>query len=77
LGYGGAGVRLTTALFYSPSGQKISHHGVMPNLEVRTAAKLGSNVSDLRIVNDDPVLRAGVEAARRKVAAPIQTSSAR
>jgi carboxyl-terminal processing protease len=77
LGYGGAGVRLTTALFYSPSGQKISHHGVMPNLEVRTSAKLGSNVSDLRIVNDDPVLRAGVEAARRKVAAPIQTSSAR
>ena len=30
LGYGGAGVRLTTALFYSPNGQKISHHGVTP-----------------------------------------------
>jgi carboxyl-terminal processing protease len=77
LGYGGAGVRLTTALFYSPSGQKISHHGVMPNLEVRTSAKVGSTVSDLRIVNDDPVLRAGIDAARRRVAAPIQTNAAR
>jgi carboxyl-terminal processing protease len=73
LGYGGAGVRLTTALFYSPSGTKISHHGVTPNLEVRTAAKLGSGESDLKIVDDDPVLRAGVEAARRRVAKPIST----
>jgi carboxyl-terminal processing protease len=68
LGYGGAGVRLTTALFYSPSGLKISHQGVTPNLEVRTAAKLGSGVSDLRIVDDDPVLRAGVDAARMRAA---------
>jgi carboxyl-terminal processing protease len=68
LGYGGAGVRLTTALFYSPKGQKISHHGVAPNLEVVTAAKLGSTVSEVRIVDDDPVLRAGIDAARRRVA---------
>jgi carboxyl-terminal processing protease len=42
LGYGGAGIRLTTALFYSPNGQKISKNGVMPNIPVesaRTAAK--------------------------------------
>ncbi|HYO25152.1 MAG TPA: S41 family peptidase, partial [Lacipirellulaceae bacterium] len=70
LGYGGAGIRLTTALFYSPSGQKISHQGVTPNLQVRTAAKLGSAESDLRIVNDDPVLRAGIEAARARMASP-------
>jgi carboxyl-terminal processing protease len=68
LGYGGAGVRLTTALFYSPSGQKISHQGVTPNLEVRTTAKLGSGVSELRVVDDDPVLRAGIDAARRRAA---------
>ena len=68
LGYGGAGIRLTTALFYSPSGQKISHRGVTPNLEVRTTAKVGSGVSDLRIVDDDPVLRAGIDAARRRAA---------
>lgn len=42
LGYAGAGIRLTTALFYSPNGQKISKNGVMPNIAVesaRTAAK--------------------------------------
>jgi carboxyl-terminal processing protease len=42
LGYGGAGIRLTTALFYSPNGQKISKNGVTPSIPVesaRTAAK--------------------------------------
>lgn len=42
LGYAGAGIRLTTALFYSPNGQKISKNGVTPNIPVesaRTAAK--------------------------------------
>jgi carboxyl-terminal processing protease len=42
LGYAGAGIRLTTALFYSPNGQKISKNGVTPNIAVesaRTAAK--------------------------------------
>ncbi len=29
-----AGIRLTTAKFYSPSGQEISHHGVTPNVVV-------------------------------------------
>jgi carboxyl-terminal processing protease len=77
LGYGGAGVRLTTALFYSPSGQKISHRGVMPNVEVRTTARMGSSVSELTIVNDDPVLRAGIDAARRRVAQPISIDQQR
>jgi carboxyl-terminal processing protease len=39
LGYGGAGVRLTTALFYSPNGQKIAKNGVTPNMAVPAAAK--------------------------------------
>lgn len=42
LGYAGAGIRLTTALFYSPNGQKISKNGVTPTVPVesaRTAAK--------------------------------------
>jgi carboxyl-terminal processing protease len=39
LGYGGAGVRLTTALFYSPNGQKIAKNGVTPNREVHAAAR--------------------------------------
>ncbi len=68
LGYGGAGVRLTTALFYSPSGQKISHRGVAPNLPVQITAKVSTGASDLQIVGDDPVLRAGIDAARRRAA---------
>lgn len=42
LGYAGAGIRLTTALFYSPNGLKISKNGVTPTIPVeshRTAAK--------------------------------------
>jgi carboxyl-terminal processing protease len=68
LGYGGAGVRLTTALFYSPSGQKISHHGVSPNLPVQITAKVGPLASELLIVGEDAVLRAGIDAARRRAA---------
>ncbi len=34
-----AGVRLTTAKFYSPSGQAISHRGVEPDVEVKAAEK--------------------------------------
>ncbi|MEQ8839127.1 MAG: S41 family peptidase, partial [Lacipirellulaceae bacterium] len=39
LGYAGAGIRLTTALFYSPHDIKISKNGVQPHVTVRTAAK--------------------------------------
>jgi len=35
----GAGVRLTTAKFYSPSGAAISKVGVSPDIEIRRAAK--------------------------------------
>jgi len=37
LGYGGAGIRLTTAKFYSPTGQPISKVGVSPDIVVRHA----------------------------------------
>jgi carboxyl-terminal processing protease len=77
LGYGGAGVRLTTALFYSPNGQKISKNGVTPRIDVAatyTAARPLSGVSELNFVSTDPVLDAGVkaaiiEAAKQRVAA--------
>ena len=76
LGYGGAGVRLTTALFYGPKGEKISHQGVEPNIVVRTAAKPATAetaASRLTIVGSDPILEAGiaaaVEASRQRVAA--------
>ena len=34
-----AGIRLTTAKFYSPSGRAISKNGVLPDIAVRVAAK--------------------------------------
>jgi C-terminal processing protease CtpA/Prc len=72
LGYGGAGIRLTTALFYSPNGQKISKVGVTPKIEVaspHTVARPVSGVSELKIVGSDAVLDAGIRAAA-SVAAP-------
>ena len=66
LGYGGAGVRLTTALFYSPNGQKISKNGVTPKTEVpttRTAARPVTGASSISIVANDATLEAGVQAA--------------
>ena len=65
----GAGVRLTTAKFYSPSGQPISHVGVQPHIVVQKTAK---PVGDDALAATDPlgdtVLRAGVQAARSKTA---------
>lgn len=76
LGYAGAGVRLTTALFYSPSGQKISKNGVTPQREAPAAYKVARPVggaSELKILGADPVLEAGIqaaiEAAKQRVAA--------
>jgi carboxyl-terminal processing protease len=76
LGYGGAGVRLTTALFFSPNGQKISKNGVTPAINVpamHTTARPVTGASELKIVANDPVLDAGVraaiEAAKQRVAA--------
>ena len=81
LGFAGAGVRLTTALFYSPNGVKISHVGVAPDQEVRNAAKPAAEAgqgSQLTVIDPavnkgpDAVLQAGiaaaVEAAKARVA---------
>ncbi|MEX0979113.1 MAG: S41 family peptidase, partial [Pirellulales bacterium] len=65
----GAGVRLTTAKFYSPSGQPISHVGVQPHIVVQKTAKPSGD--DALAATDplgDTVLRAGVQAARSKTA---------
>jgi carboxyl-terminal processing protease len=72
LSNGGAGVRLTTAKFYSPLGKPFSRVGVEPEIAVHTVAK----PVDGRIVlpvsegggEDDAILSAGVQAARRQVA---------
>ncbi len=41
-----AGVRLTTAKFYSPSGKEISHHGVTPNVVVSADARVAARPTD-------------------------------
>jgi carboxyl-terminal processing protease len=62
----GAGIRLTTAKFYGPSGQAISKQGVTPSIAVQTTAKPDSTG---QFVVDTPardtVLIAGIDAAKR------------
>lgn len=37
---GGAGMRLTTALYYTPSGRSIQAHGIDPDIEIKQAKKV-------------------------------------
>ena len=72
LGYAGAGIRLTTAKFFSPNGTPISHRGVEPHNVVvsRVAAKPTANgLSDIERQPEDAILAAGIRAARSRVAA--------
>ncbi len=64
-----AGVRLTTAKFYSPSGQAISHRGVTPDVFVRSTAKpvvTGSTTVSTE-ETADAVLDAGLQLARNQL----------
>ncbi len=72
LGYAGAGIRLTTAKFFSPLGTPISHRGVDPHnvIRERVAAKPTANGmvgGDSKA--SDAILQAGIRAARSRVAA--------
>jgi len=70
LGYAGAGIRLTTAKFYSPSGQPISNHGVVPNIVVRdSATPPGTHATGFRgRATSDAALEKAIETARGQVA---------
>jgi carboxyl-terminal processing protease len=59
-----AGVRLTTAKFYSPNGQPISHRGVNPDVVVRTARKPLAEGAAPLAPDEDAVLAAAVRLAR-------------
>lgn len=65
LGFAGAGIRLTTAKFYSPNGVPISHRGVEPHETVHVVAKPISGNVDPRA---DLVLQAGIQSARSRMA---------
>ena len=71
-----AGIRLTTAKFYSPTGKPYSHVGVEPDREVRQAAKPIDGTIGASAPNDS-MLDAALEVARGFNAAPLQASSSR
>jgi carboxyl-terminal processing protease len=62
LGVAKAGVRLTTAKFYTPAGIAISHRGVEPNLVVHAAAKPVDGQTPAAST-EDTILAAGLQAA--------------
>ncbi|MFV2066693.1 MAG: S41 family peptidase [Pirellulales bacterium] len=69
LGAAGAGIRLTTAKFFSPNGHPISHIGVDADLVVHQVARPADGQQVTRRKDGaDPVLDAAVQAARRQTA---------
>ena len=61
----GAGVRLTTARFYSPTGRPFNRVGVEPDVAVHTTARPVGGQNSLPAVARDSVLDAGVQTAQR------------
>lgn len=68
LSIAGAGVRLTTAKFYSPSGHPISNVGVEPNIVVQKVARPVADDAAALADDHDSVLTAGIQAAKSKTA---------
>ncbi len=64
LNVSGGGVRLTTAKFFSPSGQAISENGVEADYEVVQLGKYGEHNKDAAI-DSDAGIAMGIKAARR------------
>ena len=78
----GVGMRLTTAKFFSPRGLPFSGVGVEPDVPVVTTARpIDGDVAAAEGRQDDAVLAAAIEVARRSVlrpaAAPGRTTAAR
>ncbi len=69
LSLAGAGVRLTTAKFYSPSGHPFNRVGVQPDMLVRQAARPvgGDSSASPAPSGDDAMLAAAMQAARQLV----------
>lgn len=64
-----SGIRLTTAKFYSPSGQAISHRGVTPDVVVHDDAQhvaaRPTSEGELLTAVADPTLQAAINVARQ------------
>jgi carboxyl-terminal processing protease len=76
LSLSGAGVRLTTAKFYSPSGRPYNRTGVEPDVLVRLAARPIDGSLAASSTEEDAMLAAALQAARR-MAAPEQARNLR
>jgi carboxyl-terminal processing protease len=67
-----SGVRLTTAKFYSPTGHPYSQVGVQPDVLVHHVARpIGVSGQLPPSAEEDPVLSAGLQAARQLIAQPV------
>jgi carboxyl-terminal processing protease len=64
-----SGVRLTTAKFYSPTGQPISKHGVEPNVVVQLAARPANQEAapEPPAANEDIVLNAALRVIQNQL----------
>ena len=63
-----AGLRLTTAKFFSPKGRAISRQGVQPHLVVRTVAKPATDGAQPADADKDAALDSAVQTARQLIA---------
>jgi len=61
-----AGIRLTTAKFFSPHGHPISRRGVQPDVIVHTTARTPSS-GEMKEDDADAILEAGVQVARKQL----------
>ncbi|MEN6497649.1 MAG: S41 family peptidase [Thermoguttaceae bacterium] len=70
LGSSSAGLRLTTAKFYSPKGYPFVGVGVQPDLTVHNVARPAdaASVASPTGTNDDPMLATALEAVRQMIA---------
>jgi carboxyl-terminal processing protease len=67
LGSSNAGVRLTTAKFYSPNGRPFAGIGVQPDVVVHLAAKPAGATAKPPIAAEDATLAAALQTARQLV----------
>ena len=78
LGFAGAGIRLTTAKFYSPLDTPISQRGVEPDQSVRvTARPTAAGATSISLQAQDLILKQGIEAARSRMASSQRADTSR
>jgi len=70
-----AGVRLTTAKFYSPNKREISRHGVAPDLAVQIDKKPVDDSQAELVGERDETLNAAIQFARTRLSSRMQAAA--